>query len=81
VLLRHTNVTIMIEGHAKGDKQTGYLMKLSEKRAAAVLRELVAQGVDESKLHNKGCGADGVGMKVLILVISIEMLPAHGQPD
>jgi outer membrane protein OmpA-like peptidoglycan-associated protein len=44
VLCKYPFVHILIDGHAKGDKNTAYLQKLSDRRANAVMTELAAQG-------------------------------------
>lgn len=57
-----------MDGHAKGNKNTPYLQKLSNKRAFAVRDELARQGVKSDHIKCKGSGAVGRGMHVFITV-------------
>jgi hypothetical protein len=57
-----------VDGHAKGNKNTPYLQKLSNKRAIAVKTELTRQGVQADHIKYKGSGAVGRGMHVFITV-------------
>lgn len=57
-----------VDGHAKGNKNTPYLQKLSNKRAIAVKEELTRQGVRADHIKYKGSGAAGRGMHVFITV-------------
>ena len=57
-----------MDGHAKGNKNTPYLQKLSTKRAIAVRDELTRQGVQADHIKYRGSGAVGRGMHVFITV-------------
>jgi OmpA-OmpF porin, OOP family len=47
---------IRIEGHTDNEASAPYNMKLSEKRAAAVVTYLKSQGVDGKRMESKGFG-------------------------
>ena len=47
---------LIIEGHTSSDGNDQYNLKLSQKRAEAVVRYLIKLGVDESRLEAVGKG-------------------------
>ena len=58
VLRRHPDWTVTIEGHADSIGGARYNQGLSERRAAALRRELVARhGIDTARLGTQGFGA------------------------
>jgi hypothetical protein len=69
-----------VDGHAKGNKNTPYLQKLSIKRAVAVKDELARQGVRADHIKHKGSGAAGRGMHVFIMVDHIGARAARLYP-
>ena len=72
VLKKYEFVHILVDGHAKGKKNTPYLQKLSESRAKSVHDYMVSQGVAASRLAHQGQGASGRGMHVFIDIVSID---------
>ncbi len=48
---------VLIEGHASSEGDAAYNMKLSDDRAKAVMKYLVENGIDKSRLSAKGFGA------------------------
>lgn len=49
---------VRIEGHTDGRGKPAYNRRLSQRRAESVLRQLVAAGIEASRLRAKGIGAD-----------------------
>ena len=68
VLEKYPFVTILVDGHAGGDKNTPFLQKLSEKRALTVKDELRRQGIEDKRIVARGSGAKGRGGHVFITV-------------
>jgi OmpA-OmpF porin, OOP family len=58
VVLMKSNpdLRISIEGHTDGDGTPESNQELSEKRAAAIMNAIIAQGIDSSRLTSKGWG-------------------------
>jgi OOP family OmpA-OmpF porin len=56
VLKQNPTLTIEIEGHTDGRGSIPYNQKLSERRAAAIKKELVRQGIDAKRLTTIGYG-------------------------
>ena len=57
-LKKETDLTIAIEGHTDNSGDAAHNKKLSEERSQNVLKNLVANGVDKSRLEAKGFGAE-----------------------
>ena len=55
-LIQHTNYSAEIVGHTDSKGSATYNQKLSQKRAQAVVADLVARGVDAKQLSAKGEG-------------------------
>ena len=68
VLEKYPFVTILVDGHAGGEKNTPFLQKLSEKRALTVKDELRRQGIEDKRIVARGSGAKGRGGHVFITV-------------
>jgi outer membrane protein OmpA-like peptidoglycan-associated protein len=47
---------VSVEGHTSAEGDAGANMKLSNERAAAVMKALIERGIDKSKLTSKGFG-------------------------
>lgn len=73
VLQKHPYVSILVDGHSNGKKNTPFLQKLSEKRAVSVKDELVKAGVRVTHVRPKGSGASGRGAHVFITVSKIDI--------
>ncbi|AUX23689.1 outer membrane protein [Sorangium cellulosum] len=58
VLQAHPKIKIEIQGHTDNRGSAAYNKKLSDRRAAAVKKYLVAKGIDESRLTSKGYGME-----------------------
>ena len=71
VLRKYPFVHILVDGHAKGPKNTPYLQNLSANRAEAVMKQLVVDGVAADHMTARGSGAVGRGMHVFITVLRI----------
>jgi len=56
VLGKHSELSIMIEGHTDSSGDDAYNLELSERRAQAVLDYLAANGIDPSRLASVGKG-------------------------
>jgi outer membrane protein OmpA-like peptidoglycan-associated protein len=56
ILNQYPNYNISVEGHTDAQGSDTYNQSLSERRAAAVLSQLVAGGVAESRITSKGFG-------------------------
>jgi outer membrane protein OmpA-like peptidoglycan-associated protein len=56
MLKEHADLKILVEGHTDNVGQAASNLALSEKRAAAVKRYLVEQGIAEDRLQSKGLG-------------------------
>ncbi len=52
----HPELSIVIEGHTDSVGEDGYNQELSERRAAAVVAYLVANGIDQARLSSAGKG-------------------------
>jgi outer membrane protein OmpA-like peptidoglycan-associated protein len=52
----HPEVNFSVEGHTDSDGETAFNQDLSERRAEAVVAELVRQGIESSRLSSKGFG-------------------------
>jgi outer membrane protein OmpA-like peptidoglycan-associated protein len=57
VLRDNPKATVQIEGHTDSTGSAEYNQSLSERRAQAVERYLVAQGIDTSRIDSRGLGA------------------------
>ncbi len=55
-LTKHRRVTVEIQGHTDSVGKPGYNLRLSQRRAQAVLDYLVADGVSPTQLTAKGYG-------------------------
>lgn len=55
-MMRNDSVTATIEGHTDDVGEAQHNLELSEARAEAVKKELVAMGVDESRIYTVGYG-------------------------
>lgn len=56
LLLEYPTARVRIEGHSDNVGRTSYNLKLSERRARAVLRYLVRRGIPANRLEAKGYG-------------------------
>ena len=56
ILNQYPNYNISVEGHTDSQGSDAYNQSLSERRAAAVLQQLVAGGVAASRISSKGFG-------------------------
>ena len=56
VLGKHSDLTIAIEGHTDNSGDEAYNLELSERRAAAVVAYLTANGIDAGRLASDGKG-------------------------
>jgi flagellar motor protein MotB len=52
----HPEVTFSVEGHTDSDGETAFNQNLSERRAEAVVAEMVRLGIEQSRLTSKGWG-------------------------
>lgn len=58
ILKEHDEITdVLVEGHTDNVGKAAYNKKLSDKRAASVVKWLVQQGVDRARLRSAGIGA------------------------
>jgi outer membrane protein OmpA-like peptidoglycan-associated protein len=55
-LVQNKNEKFEISGHTDNDGSQPYNLKLSQQRAEAVMNQLVAMGIDKSRLTAKGYG-------------------------
>lgn len=58
VLLRHPDVLARVEGHSDSQGPDGFNLQLSQRRAEAVAAELLAVGIDPSRVSALGIGED-----------------------
>jgi outer membrane protein OmpA-like peptidoglycan-associated protein len=58
VLKKYEDTEILIEGHTDNVGRAQYNQRLSERRAAAVARQLQAQGVPNARVSTKGYGLE-----------------------
>ncbi|KYG03311.1 hypothetical protein BE21_52350 [Sorangium cellulosum] len=58
VLQQNPKIKIEIQGHTDNKGAAAYNKKLSDRRAAAVKKYLVAKGIDEARLTSKGYGME-----------------------
>lgn len=58
VLKQHPNIRIEIQGHTDNKGSPAYNKKLSDRRAASVMKYLVSHGIDPSRLTSKGYGME-----------------------
>ena len=57
LLRTNPGMKISIEGHSDNSGSAGANQKLSEDRAAALVKQLIEQGIDKDRLLSKGwCG-------------------------
>jgi OOP family OmpA-OmpF porin len=54
----HSNATVVLEGHASSIGDAKYNQMLSEKRAQAVAKELIKDGIDASRISTIGYGEE-----------------------
>lgn len=52
----NTRLHVLIEGHTDSIGSDAYNMRLSERRADAVRRYMVSEGIDDSRIETKGYG-------------------------
>lgn len=52
----HPEINFSVEGHTDSDGETAFNQSLSEKRAEAVMAEMVRLGIDGSRLSSRGFG-------------------------
>ncbi len=52
----HPEIRFSVEGHTDSDGESAFNQALSEKRAEAVVMEMVRLGIDRSRLQSKGFG-------------------------
>ncbi len=57
VLKNAPKLKVMLEGYASPEGKKEYNLKLSERRAEAVKKQLVAEGIDESRISTSARGA------------------------
>jgi OOP family OmpA-OmpF porin len=55
-LTEHADLKVLIEGHTDAQGEEAHNQGLSERRAAAVVRYLIEQGIPASRLSSKGMG-------------------------
>jgi outer membrane protein OmpA-like peptidoglycan-associated protein len=55
-LLDRPSIHVSIEGHTDSEGSDKYNLELSERRAASVMRYLIAEGIERSRLSSKGYG-------------------------
>lgn len=58
ILQRRQNVRVEIQGHTDGKGSAPYNKKLSDRRAASVLKYLVSKGIEPSRLTSFGYGLE-----------------------
>lgn len=58
ILSQNPQVRIEVQGHTDGKGSAPYNKKLSDRRAAAVMKYLVAKGIDTSRLNSCGYGLE-----------------------
>jgi outer membrane protein OmpA-like peptidoglycan-associated protein len=58
VLVDNPKIKIEIQGHTDDRGSADYNKKLSDRRAAAVLKYLVSHGIDPSRLTSHGYGKE-----------------------
>ncbi len=56
LLRQNTKIKVEVQGHTDNKGNAAYNQKLSDRRAAAVMRALIQRGVDSSRLRSKGYG-------------------------
>jgi outer membrane protein OmpA-like peptidoglycan-associated protein len=88
VLTKNPQLTkLAIEGHTDNEGPKAYNQKLSDGRAAAVVKWLVAKGIGEERLESKGYGMekplaanDSAANKQLNRRVEFHMLEVDGKP-
>jgi OOP family OmpA-OmpF porin len=59
ILNEHAEITeVLVEGHTDNQGKAAYNKKLSDKRAAAVVKWLIDHGIEASRLRSAGIGMD-----------------------
>jgi outer membrane protein OmpA-like peptidoglycan-associated protein len=58
ILQLNPQIRIEVQGHTDGKGTAAYNKKLSDRRAAAVMRYLVAKGIDQGRLNSCGYGLE-----------------------
>lgn len=56
LMKEHSEIIISVEGHTDSDGETTFNQSLSERRAEAVMNELVRLGIDGTRMTSKGFG-------------------------
>lgn len=56
LMKEHPEIIISVEGHTDSDGETTFNQSLSERRAEAVMNELVRLGIDGTRMTSKGFG-------------------------
>ena len=56
IMRQNSKIKIEVQGHTDNKGQPAYNLKLSDRRANAVMKALVARGIDASRLRAKGYG-------------------------
>ncbi len=56
LMKEHPEISFSVEGHTDSDGETAFNQALSERRAEAVVAEMVRLGIDKSRLSSKGFG-------------------------
>ena len=56
LMKEHPEIIISVEGHTDSDGETAFNQSLSERRAEAVINEMVRFGIDDSRMTSKGFG-------------------------
>jgi outer membrane protein OmpA-like peptidoglycan-associated protein len=52
----HPEINFSVEGHTDSDGETAFNQSLSERRAEAVVNEMIRLGIDGSRMTSKGFG-------------------------
>jgi OmpA-OmpF porin, OOP family len=58
VLVRNSEIKLEIQGHTDNKGNKAYNLKLSDRRAASVVKYLIAKGIDPARLRSKGYGME-----------------------